>query len=71
MELQWFRELVIKSAQEDEEFLVTMPWKTLTDDFAFQYFQSGEECRCSVPHVIMSQCATATLLEWQTWLRTV
>src|SRR5260370_21309532 len=71
MQLHSFGELVIQAAQEFQEFLVAMPWKTLADDFAFQNFQSGEQCRRSVTDIIVSESTATPFLERQTRLSPV
>ena len=48
-----------------------MPRKALADDFALQDFQRGEECRCPMSYIIMSERAGTPFLERQTRLRAV
>src|SRR6267143_530378 len=50
---------------------MAMPWKALPDDLAFQDFQSSEQGRRSVAHIIMREGAATPFLERQSRLSPV
>src|SRR5437762_11112461 len=43
----------VQAAQEPQEFLMAMPATALSDDFAVQYIERGEERGGSVPLVVV------------------
>ena len=51
VQLQFFRKLVVPSAQKLQECLVAMPGKALTNHFSFQNFQGREQGCCSVTDI--------------------
>ena len=65
------RKLFIQPSKEAQELLMPMPWIAFPYHSSFDDLEGGEECRCAVALVIVSECAAAAWLEGQPGLRLI
>src|SRR5438034_5269424 len=61
----------VQAAQEPQEFLMAMPATALSDDFAVQYIERGEERGGSVPLVVVCHRAAPPFFQGQARLGAV
>src|SRR4030042_2214682 len=71
MQVHFDWELSIQTFQEFKKLLMTMPIKTLPNDFTLSQFQCRKERRGTVALVVMGHGPTAAFFQRQTWLCTI